>query len=236
MRRAGAKRAGSDDVDDLGATVGLRRVRAVSETSRAVSAEDWNRRYEGTELVWSLRPNRFLVAEVEGMQPGRALDLACGEGRHAVWLASLFWRVRAVDFSDVAIAKGRELAAEHAVEVEWTVADLNEYVPGPEAADLVIVFYLQLPSEERTPILRKAADGVAPGGTFLLVGHDLRNLERGYGGPQSPRALYTPEDVVADLDGTGLEIERAEPVERTIETPEGERVAIDALVRANRPL
>src|SRR5215472_12127475 len=165
-----------------------------------MSSEDWNRRYEGKELTWSLRPNRFLVAETEGMKPGRALDLACGEGRHAVWLASLFWRVRAVDFSDVGIAKGRELAAEHAVEVEWVVANLNEYEPEPESADLVIVFYLQLPAEELAPILRKAGAAVAPGGTFLLVGHDLRNLERGYGGPRSPRALYTPEDVVVDLE------------------------------------
>src|SRR5262249_54787502 len=111
------------------------------------------------------------------MKPGRALDLACGEGRHAVWLAGLFWRGGAVDFSDVAIAKGRLLANEHAVEVEWEVADLNEYVPEPASADLAIVFYLQLPGDERTPIVRRAAAGLAPGGTFLLVGHDSRNLE-----------------------------------------------------------
>src|SRR5262249_60827578 len=103
-------------------------------------------------------------------------------------------------------------------------------------ADLVIVFYLQLPAEERTPILRKAASALAPDGMFLLVAHDLRNLEQGYGGPQTARVLYTPEDVVADLDGAGLEIERAEPVKRPVDTPEGERVAIDALVRARRPL
>jgi SAM-dependent methyltransferase len=168
------------------------------------------------------------------MKPGRALDLACGEGRHAIWLAGLFWRVLAVDFSDVAIAKGRELAAEHAVEVEWQVADLNEYVPEPSSADLVIVFYLQLAAHERTPILRRAADAVAPGGMFLLVAHDSTNLERGHGGPKTAEVLYTAGDVVADLDGSGLEIERAEPVERPVETPEGERVAIDALVRATR--
>ena len=201
-----------------------------------VEAEDWNKRYEGTELVWTVRPNRFLVEETEGMTPGRALDLACGEGRHAVWLAGLFWRVRAVDFSDVAIAKGRQLAETHAVEVEWTVADLKDYVPEPGSADLVLVFYLQLPAEERSPILRRAAGAVAPGGTFLLVAHDSSNLEHGHGGPQSPRVLYTAEDVVADLDGAGLEIERAEPVERPVETPEGERIAIDALVRAGRSL
>jgi SAM-dependent methyltransferase len=201
-----------------------------------VTREDWNQRYEGTELVWTIRPNRFLVAEVEGMKPGRALDLACGEGRHAIWLAGLFWDVRAVDFSDVAIAKGRELAERHAVQVEWEVADLTGYVPEPESADLVIVFYLQLPAEERTPILRRAASAVAPGGTFLLVAHHSRNLEHGHGGPKIPDVLYSPEDVVADLESSGLEIERAEAVERPVETPEGERVAIDALVRAQRPL
>ena len=198
--------------------------------------EEWNNRYEGTELVWTIRPNRFLVAEVEGMKPGRALDLACGEGRHSIWLAGLDWDVRAVDFSDVAIAKGRELAERHAVQVEWEVADLNGYVPEPESADLVIVFYLQLPAEERTPILRRAASAVAPGGTFLLVAHHSLNLEHGHGGPKSADVLYSPEDVVADLGGSGLEIERAEAVERTVETTEGEHVAIDALVRAQRPV
>ena len=201
-----------------------------------MSREDWNNRYEGSELVWTIRPNRFLVAEVEGMRPGRALDLACGEGRHAIWLAGLFWRVRAVDFSAVAIAKGRQLAERHAVQVDFEVADLNEYVPEPESADLAIVFYLQLPAGERAPIFRKAAAAVAPGGTFLLVAHDSSNLEHGHGGPKSPTVLYTADDVVADLDGTGLEIERAEAVERPVETPEGERVAIDALVRASRPV
>ena len=201
-----------------------------------MNSEDWNKRYADDELVWTIRPNRFLVAEVEGMKPGRALDLACGEGRHAIWLAGLFWDVRAVDFSDVAIAKGRELAERHAVQVEWEVADLNGYVPEPESDDLVIVFYLQVPAGQRTPILRRAASAVSPGGTFLLVAHHSRNLEHGHGGPKSPDVLYSPEDVVADLGGSGLEIERAEAVERTVETTEGEHVAIDALVRAQRPV
>jgi SAM-dependent methyltransferase len=165
------------------------------------------------------------------MAPGRALDLACGEGRHAVWLAELGWSVRAVDFSEVGIDKGRRLAEANGVEVDWTVADLNDYEPEPESADLVVVFYLQLPSDERRGVVRKAARAIAPGGTFLVVGHDLRNLEHGHGGPSSPLVLYTPEDVVADLDGSGLEIEKAEPVERPVD----EHTAIDALVRARRP-
>lgn len=199
-----------------------------------MKSADWNRRYEGTELVWSAQPNRFLPPEVVGLTPGRALDLACGEGRHAVWLAEQGWQAKGVDFSDVAIAKARRVAEARAVEAEFEVADLTEWDPAGELWDLVLVFYLQLPADERRVVWRKAAGAVAPGGTLLVVGHDSRNLEHGYGGPKDADVLYTPEDVAADIEGSGLEIERAAPVERPVETPEGERVAIDALMRARR--
>jgi SAM-dependent methyltransferase len=199
-----------------------------------VKAEDWDRRYEEAELVWTPRPNRFLVEEVSGLQAGTALDLACGEGRHAVWLAERGCETTGVDWSAVAIEKGRRLAEARGVSVDWMVADLNEWQPPDTAWDLVLVFYLQLEPDERRAVLAKAARAVAPGGTFLLVAHDTRNLEAGYGGPKSERVLYRPEDVVADLEGSGLEIERAEPVNRPVDTPEGDRIAIDALVRASR--
>ena len=194
--------------------------------------EEWDRRYAGSELLWSAEPNRFLVAEVTGLPPGRALDLACGEGRNAVWLAQVGWQVSGVDFSRVAIEKARRLAGARKVEVEWLICDLLHYQPPPEAFDLVILFYLQLPTGEREQIVEAAARAVAPGGTFLLVAHDSRNLEDGYGGPSDPAVLYTAEDVVADLNG--LEIERAELVNRPVRTPEGEQVALDVLIRAHR--
>jgi SAM-dependent methyltransferase len=199
-----------------------------------VKAEDWDRRYEETELLWTPRPNRFLVEEVSGLQAGTALDLACGEGRHAVWLAERGWQATGVDWSAVAIEKGRRLAEARGVAVEWVTADLEEWQPAGAAWDLVLVFYLQLEREVRRAVLARAAGAVAPGGTFLLVAHDTRNLARGYGGPKSERVLYRPEDVIADLEGCGLEVERAEPVNRPVDTPEGERIAIDALVRASR--
>ncbi len=194
---------------------------------------DWNSRYQGDDLLWTDRPNRFLVAEAEELTPGRALDLACGEGRNAVWLAERGWQVTGVDFADVALEKAQLLAEHRGVRADWIRADLFEYEPAPEAFDLVIVFYLQIPAERLRPILARAARAVAAAGVFLLVAHDSSNLERGYGGPRDPAVLYTAEDVLPAL--AELEIERAEQVVRTVETDEGVREAIDALVRARRP-
>ena len=98
----------------------------------------------------------------------------------------------------------------------------------------MLVFYLQVPAAQRPPILQAAAEAVAPGGTFLLVAHDSTNLEHGHGGPQDPAVLYTAHDVVRDIEGRGLHIERAERVERPVQTLGGERIALDALVRARR--
>lgn len=197
--------------------------------------EDWNHRYAGRELLWTATPNRFLVAETAGLEPGRALDLACGEGRNAVWLAEQGWTVTGVDFSDVGLEKARRLAGARGVDVNWVTADLRDYRPEPHAHDLVLLFYLQVPAAEREPIVRAAAEAVAPNGTLLLVAHDRSNLEEGYGGPQEPAVLYTADDVTADLGGTGLHVERAERVRRPVQEADGEHVALDALVRAARP-
>lgn len=198
-----------------------------------MNRDDWNCRYEGDELLWTDRPNRFLVAETGALAPGRALDLACGEGRNAVWLAEQGWHVTGVDFSEVALEKARLLAEQRKVQAEWIHADVFKYEPPLAAFELVIVFYLQIPPERLRPILARMAKGIAPGGTFLLVAHDSSNLTHGYGGPRDPATLYTAEDVLPAL--VGLEIERAEPVVRTVETDEGVREAIDALVRARQP-
>jgi SAM-dependent methyltransferase len=188
----------------------------------------WNQRYAGSELLWTAEPNRFLVAETESLTPGRALDLACGEGRNAVWLAERGWEVTGVDFANVGLEKARGLAAARGVDATWIQADLLGYEPPQQAFDLVAILYLQLPADERTRVLRRAAAAVAPGGTLLVVAHDRSNLEQGHGGPQDPRVLATPEEVAGDLHD--LDVERAEVVERAT----GDVVALDLLVRAHR--
>ena len=194
---------------------------------------DWNERYAGRELVWTADANRLFAAEVADLPAGRALDLACGEGRNAVWLAERGWRVTAVDFAAVGLAKARELAASRDVEVEWVHADVLEYAPEPRAFELVAVVYLQLPARGARRVLRRAADAVAPGGTLLVLGHDTTNLTDGHGGPKDVSVLFTPEDVVAALGD--LVVERAEKMRRTVSLDGGDATAIDAFVRAHRP-
>lgn len=194
--------------------------------------EDWNAKHGESGLLFGAEPNRFLVAEAAELPPGRALDLACGSGRNAVWLAQQGWSVVAADFSDVAIEQARALAAERGVDVAWVEADLREWEPTARAFDLVVALYLQLPAEELAPIMVRAAEAVAAGaagGTMLVVGHHSDNLTSGSGGPKDPRVLFTPENIAAELDG--LEIEKAEAVLRPVD---GARDAIDALVRARR--
>ncbi len=197
--------------------------------------DGWNQRYETTELVWTAEPNRFLVTEVEGLAPGTALDLGAGEGRNAAWLAQQGWQVTGVDFSDVGLAKADQLAAAAGVDVSTTCADLIGYTPPPRGFDLVAVVYLHLLASVRRAVYRRAANGVAPGGTLLVVGHDTTNRTDGYGGPQDPDVLFTPDDVVADLADRGLLVEKAKRVRCPVTTEDGPRVAIDALVRAWRP-
>lgn len=202
-----------------------------------VKAEDWNRKHAGFDLLFGGEPNRFLVSELADdrpgrPEPGRALDLACGSGRNAVWLARQGWRVTAVDFSDVAVERARRLAAEARVEVDWACRDLLSYEPAAAAFDLVAVFYLQLPPDERRRVLASAAGAVAPGGLLLFVAHDLVNLTEGVGGPRDAGVLTTPGAVAAELPG--LSIEKAERVERPVDADGGPRVAIDTLVRARR--
>jgi SAM-dependent methyltransferase/predicted enzyme related to lactoylglutathione lyase len=199
----------------------------------AMRAADWDRRWNERLEEGVRAPSALLAAEVEGLEPGRALDLACGAGRNAVWLAERGWRVTGVDFSEVALAAARRHAAERGVELELVLADVTSWEPPAEAFDLVCMLYLQLPVAERRAVLERARGALAPGGTLLVVAHDARNLTEGYGGPTSPAVLYTADDVRADLEG--LEIERAELVRRPVETEAGERIALDALVRARRP-
>jgi SAM-dependent methyltransferase len=196
---------------------------------KAMDADEWDARYAAApDLVWTGEPNRFVVEELAGLPPGRAVDLAAGEGRNAVWLAGRGWRVTAVDFSEVAVGRGRRLGTDRGVDVTWVVADVRQNVPPPGSFDAVLVAYLHLAAGHLGGVLTRAAGALAPGGTLLVVGHDRANLTDGVGGPQDPTLLYTPEEIVAALDG--LRIRRAETAGRPV-TVDGNTVqALDTVV------
>jgi SAM-dependent methyltransferase len=199
-----------------------------------MDAAGWDERYRAAELVWGAAPNRWVEREVAGLRPGDALDLACGEGRNAIWLAGRSWRVTAVDFSAVAIAKAQQLEARELEKpsIAWVVADATEFT-APQPVDLALLCYLQLPAGERRAAVRHAAQALAPGGVLLVIAHDSRNLTDGTGGPQDASVLYTAADVADDLDGLGLTVEKAEEALRPVEG--AGRPAVDALLRASRP-
>lgn len=202
-----------------------------------MDAAMWDARYSAADLVWGTEPNRFVAAELGDLPPGRALDVACGEGRNAIWLASRGWQATGVDFSAAGIERARRLAAEAGVadRTEFVVGDVvNDSLPGAPY-DAVVVAYLQVPEARRRSALRHAAAALGPGGTLLVVAHDTTNLTEGVGGPQDPAVLFSPQDAVDDLaDLPGLVVEKAERVHRPVSTPEGERAAVDALVRVRR--
>lgn len=199
-----------------------------------MDAATWDDRYRDRELVWGSGPNALVAAETVDLPPGRMLDLAGGEGRNAIHLAEQGWESEVVEFSEVALAKARELAASRGVTIATTLADVTA-APSLAPADLVLICYLQVPAAPYAAAVGHAASLVAPGGTLLVVVHDRDNLERGVGGPPDPAVLPTVADTRAALGGSGLDVVRAEQVLRRVETTDGPRDAVDHVVRAVRP-
>jgi SAM-dependent methyltransferase len=192
-----------------------------------VRAEDWDQRY-ADQQQWSSGPNALVARLLTGLPPGEAVDLAAGEGRHALWLAALGWRVTAVDFS--AVGLGRGASQPGAERVTWVTADVTTWTAPPASVDLVVVAYLHLPEPDILAVLTRAVGWLRPGGRLLVLGHDVANITSGVGGPQDPAILHSVDRLapVADL----LDVDRLERVCR--ETPAG--TALDTLLWGRRPV
>jgi SAM-dependent methyltransferase len=190
-----------------------------------VRAEDWNERYAESRQ-WSAEPNALVADLLAGLPPGDAVDLAAGEGRHALWLADLGWRVTAVDFSGVGLDRGRHRPG--ADRVTWVTADVLTWSAPPASLDLVLVAYLHLPEDDAIALFTRAVGWLRPGGRLLVLGHDLANIEHGVGGPQEPAILHSVERLapVAAL----LDVDRLEQIPR--QTPAG--TALDTLLWGRR--
>jgi len=180
-------------------------------------------------MLWSATPNLFVEDRLRHATPGKGLDLAAGEGRNAVWLASLGWQVTAVDFSEVAISRGLTQTGD----VDFVVADVLEWQP-ETSFDLILVAYLHLLAAEFEKVIRRASEWLEPGGELFMIGHDVTNIDDGWGGPQYPEILWDVPDIVEWLEG--MTVIESEVVRRPVETDEGRKFARDTLVRARAPL
>jgi len=207
----------------------------VARAAAAVTGDDaasWDARYVSRgDRMWSGEPNGALVAEVEHLVPGRALDVGCGEGVDAIWLAQRGWDVVAVDISDVAIDRAGKAAADHGVTVDLRAADLTVEPPAQGAYDLVSVQYPALRKDAGEAVVASILGAVAPGGTLLAVWHDLESGHR--------HDHYDPEDyvlapeVVGLLDeGWTLEVHEVRP--RSMDGGRQGAAVPDVVVRARR--
>lgn len=197
-----------------------------------MDASEWNARYLAQPDAWGTTPAARIVSEVTaaedaGMGVGTAVDLACGDGRHARWLAAHGWQVSAVDFSEVAIeqARGKDSDDGRNGSVDWVVGDATTWSPA-EPADLVVIGFLHLQMDALTQVLRNAGSWLRPGGHLVYLGHAAENLHRGVGGPQDPTVLPR----VADLAPGAEELEVVSL--RHDLRPAGKATAIDVLLHA----
>lgn len=175
---------------------------------------NWDERYSEPGYTYGTEPNEFVAAMAGRIPPGRILSLAEGEGRNAVYLASLGYQVTGVDGSDVGLRKARELAAERGVTITTIQADLSTFEIEENQWDGIVASYCHLPSAIRTPLFRAAVRGLKPGGVFVLEAYSKEQLSYGTGGPQSPDMLMSLDDLTQEL--AGLEFVHAVTVVRDV--------------------
>ncbi|WP_206503278.1 class I SAM-dependent methyltransferase [Streptomyces chrestomyceticus] len=197
-----------------------------------MDAQFWDDRYSSRDQLFSGSPNGVLVTEMTGFPPGQALDVGCGEGADARWLARHGWQVTGVDISEVALRRAAAAAADVADRIAWARADLAVTPPPADAFDLVSVQYFPLLHEPEHTALRGLLAAVAPGGTLLFVGHDMTGLP--VQPDFDPADYYRPADI-APLLAPDWTVQINETRPRTVPAPVGTSHTHDTVLRARRP-
>ncbi len=197
-----------------------------------LDAAGWDRRYAEAPGAPSSEPNPLLAELAGPLAAGRALDLAAGTGRNALWLAARGWRVTAVDFSHVGLERAAMRATEIGRELECVHADLYDYRPPEAAFDLVLISYMHPQEAKRTTVFTAAAEAVAPDGHLLVVGFDVSDPCEGRG-PADPERRFS----VSRLAGAfpGIDIERCERVTGERQTAQGPRPTVETFAWGRRP-
>lgn len=170
----------------------------------------WDQKYGEQGRLWSGEPNGALIAEAGDLPLGHALDVGCGEGGDAHWLAAQGWTVTGVDLSRVALERARQVCRGQPVELRQQ--DLTRELPETAAYDLVSVHYFPLLRGQDEAALRGLVEAVAPGGTLLVVGHDLSGHQAHADGVHDPDDYYRPPDFSGFLGaGWTVEVDEVRP-------------------------
>jgi len=173
-----------------------------------------------------------LVTEAADLAPGRALDVGCGEGADALWLADRGWEVTGTDLSTVALQRAAGQDADG--RVDWQQVDLLVSPPVPQSFELVTAHFMHLPRGDRIALYAHLAEAVVPGGTLLLVAHSAVDARHGHG-PDVPGIFFTAADLVAELDPARWQVQVAEERPRCWTNPDGVEGTIhDTVLRAVR--
>jgi SAM-dependent methyltransferase len=175
---------------------------------------DWDERFAETEYAYGTEPNAFLAAVACQIPDGPVLCLAEGQGRNATFLARQGYRVTAVDQSAVGLARARELAARHGVQITCIQTDLAEYHIESGAWAGIVSTYVHLPPALRAHVHRGAVDGLRPGGVIVIEAYSPRQLAFGTGGPRDAERLAARPALQAEL--AGLEFLLAQEAEREV--------------------
>lgn len=203
------------------------------------TVEEWDSRYRAAAQspaahLWDRHPAPQLEEIAAGLPPRRALDLATGDGRNAIWLASQGWEVTAVDSSGEALSLAAARAEAEGIAVDWVQGDVRTWSP-VRLVDLITITYLHIPVAELEAVIGRTASWLAPGGHLIVIGHDRANLETGAPGPTDPSILYTPSWLASAAQQSGFTVLSSTSVTRTAAEHAGEdsgTVAIDTVLHA----
>lgn len=198
-----------------------------------LGADFWDYRYSLRNAEWDAEPNEWIVNAVSGVDPGSALDVGCGEGADAIWLAQRGWDVTAVDISAVALERAR--LADHTGRVHWQREDLLTWEPPTLKFDLAAAHFLRFEKPEREIVFGKVLRAVRAGGTLLVVAHDVSDLETTIGRFPMPQSYYTAADIAALLEINTWDVVESGSFARDAVDPDGQTVTVhDVVLRARR--
>ena len=164
----------------------------------------WDERYARQEYIYGTEPNNFLKEQLTLLKPGRILFPAEGEGRNAVYAASLGWETEAFDQSTEGQKKALQLAGQKGVTINYYIQSLEGWNPEPDQYDCIALIFLHLPDDLRWQVHQNVVKALKPGGTLILEAFTINQLPRTSGGPKTAELLFTKEQIANDFKGLGI--------------------------------